>query len=544
MAHAHGTFSTSGLALAWGTELHGKAECLRHAATINILPDDVFLEIFSFCLHDPFMEFFEHTVEWQGLVQVCRRWRQIIYESPRYLDLLLYCSEGLGTPVKNLSCWPAFPIAMGHRYPRDENDVIALLKHSDRVRFISLSLMRPQSGKVVAAMQEPFPVLTHLELCATGNIGVPDELPVVLPVPGGFLGGSAPCLRLVKLAGIPFPELPTHLLSFRDLVFLHVDKIPPNGYISPDAMVAGLAVLTKLQTLRITFRFWRPFPEQRTGHPDPPMRVILPALTSFSFGGECSYLEDLVAQIDTPQLDSIDITYYDLEDSLVPQLSEFIANRSDLKPSRFRDAEIFFDNSKMISFCFRHGTDPDESISAMHIISKERPGIDEQVWDMAQLLSQTSTMLSDVVRLEINAGPWQLKDHNMDDVEWLELLLPFTAVETLCISEECAASVAHAFDVGLAPQVLPALGLLFLEGQPARTIKELFTIFRACGRLTIISKEGCNSEGSDSEIDPQAMPRVLEYLKGTADFALAYGLEGGVRMPEGRPVGFTDTPYH
>jgi hypothetical protein len=50
-----------------------------------------------------------------------------------------------------------------------------------------------------------------LELSAPA-LDVPDVLPA-----SGFLGGSAPCLRLVELNGIPFPELPTHLLSFRDL---------------------------------------------------------------------------------------------------------------------------------------------------------------------------------------------------------------------------------------------------------------------------------------------------------------------------------------
>ncbi len=116
-------------------------------------------------------------------------------------------------------------------------------------------------------------------------------------------------------------------------------------------------------------------------------------------------------------------------------------------------------------------------------------------------------MLSDVVRLEINAGlNWQFADDDMDDIEWLELLRPFTAVETLRVSGEFAESVAHAFKgitMETATQVLPALDFLCLEGQPARTIKKLFTILRGCGRtLAIISDEGLDSEGSESENDP------------------------------------------
>jgi len=92
--------------------------------------------------------------EWQRLVHVCQRWRQIIYASPRYLDLFLFCSSF--TPVRNLSCWPTFPIAISYHFPddEDEDDVIALLKRPDRVHFVDLFLMASQLGKVVAAMQE------------------------------------------------------------------------------------------------------------------------------------------------------------------------------------------------------------------------------------------------------------------------------------------------------------------------------------------------------------------------------------------------------
>jgi hypothetical protein len=37
--------------------------------------------------------------------------------------------------------------------------------------------------------------------------------------------------------------------------------------------------------------------------------------------------------------------------------------------------------------------------------------------------------------------------------------------------------------------------------------------------------------------------RVLRYLKGTADYALTYRSEDGVGMPEGKPLGYTDTDF-
>jgi hypothetical protein len=40
-----------------------------------------------------------------------------------------------------------------------------------------------------------------------------------------------------------------------------------------------------------------------------------------------------------------------------------------------------------------------------------------------------------------------------------------------------------------------------------------------------------------------AAQRVLKYLKGTADFGLSYGIAGGVGMPEGKPMGYTDADF-
>ncbi len=64
-------------------------------------------------------------------------------------------------------------------------------------------------------MQEPFPVLTVLQLMSMDQIhrnppALPDE----------FLGGSAPCLQEIELDGIPFPALPTLLSLANDLVIL------------------------------------------------------------------------------------------------------------------------------------------------------------------------------------------------------------------------------------------------------------------------------------------------------------------------------------
>jgi len=61
-------------------------------------------------------------------------------------------------------------------------------------------------------------------------------------------------------------------------------------------------------------------------HPPTPTRSVLPALTFFLYKGDSKYLEDLLARIDTPQLDHLKIEF-DEEDILnTTQFTQFISH--------------------------------------------------------------------------------------------------------------------------------------------------------------------------------------------------------------------------
>ncbi|KAH9167925.1 hypothetical protein EDB89DRAFT_1643224 [Lactarius sanguifluus] len=230
------------------------------AMTINTLPDSVLLEIFDLCRmnHDIRLFPFYPILEWHRLVHVCQRWRHIVFASPIRLGLQLFCTHG--TPVrKNLGYWPPFPLIMDyHTYwgadddegvtLRDQDDVIAALEHPNRIRYIGISVTKSLLGKMATAMQGSFPVLTHLRLSSEDG-----DFPV-LPKGLLLLGGSAPSLRVAHLEGIPFPSIPNLLLSAASLVNLQLLNIPKTGFVSPDTMVAGLAALTRLETLSIEFQ--------------------------------------------------------------------------------------------------------------------------------------------------------------------------------------------------------------------------------------------------------------------------------------------------
>ena len=110
---------------------------------IDVFPDDVLLEIF-YCYTNEYSIHFEakRDVEaWQSLVHVCRRWRSLVFRSPRRLSLRLYCSPN--TPAKDtLDIWPALPLIINVFYntalSSGTDNVIAAFGQSNRVRDVFL----------------------------------------------------------------------------------------------------------------------------------------------------------------------------------------------------------------------------------------------------------------------------------------------------------------------------------------------------------------------------------------------------------------------
>ena len=136
---------------------------------VNIIPDDIFREIFAFCLPSKPYSYQHHMEEWQRLVQVCQRWQQIIYASPQYLDLHLYCSAR--KPFQNYrSCWPDFPLILCYKIGLNEDEevenLIAALEHPNRVHAIDLYIGTWDSRvyEALEKMQVSFTALTYLEL--------------------------------------------------------------------------------------------------------------------------------------------------------------------------------------------------------------------------------------------------------------------------------------------------------------------------------------------------------------------------------------------
>jgi hypothetical protein len=268
--------------------------------TIHVLPN---IEIFRFYVDDLAARI-DATAAWYALVHVCQRWRGIGLGSPyspHCLNLRLYCTHS--TPVmKTLKVWPPLPIAIRiyNQEISNINNVLVAIDHNDRICELTLCrVLTSQLKKVVRAMERPFPALTSLKL-------EPSEDDTMLEVPTSFLGGSAPLLQSLCFYHISFPGIKPLLSTATRLVHLELAGIPHSGYISPEAMVDCLSVLTRLEDLHIGFEDLylkfeptRSHPVQKSQHPPPHTRT-LPNLTKLQFRGTNEYLEDLVARIEAP----------------------------------------------------------------------------------------------------------------------------------------------------------------------------------------------------------------------------------------------------
>jgi hypothetical protein len=431
------------------------ADCCSVAVTVHNLPDIALLDIFGF-YHDG-----EDVDEWHTLVHVCPRWRGLVFESPRRLNLRLLCTRR--RPVRALlDIWSALPIAIEDEHmeiwEEGLDNIIAALEHPDRVCSIDLTEFSSLVWEELAeAMLVPFPELTHLVL--THMVLSPDHEPVL---PDSFLGGSAPRLQTLKLCHISFRALPNLLLSASDLVHLSFTHLSHLEFISPESMVACLSSLNRLQTLSLGFHthYWE-FPSQSPRYrPSPQTRAVLPALTDLTFKGTCDYSEDFLSRIDAPILNRFSMSFslgrvFHALDFL--HFKRFIDHANGLKPPKV--ARVWFNPWSTSVF----------ELSQQHEILETRCHRIAWQVDSIALVCDPPPFYSSIERFDLIAfqSPSETGEDDMASTQFLELFRRFTAIQSLRVSECIVPLVATALlDVigERATEALPNLRDLFLGG--------------------------------------------------------------------------------
>ena len=378
-----------------------------------------------------------------------------------------------------LDVWPQLPIVirpdLHHSMSRPQNtrNIIAALKLHNRVCQIDFWYYIPNLLlRKLGAITEPSPALTYLRL-ESQDKRAPH-------LPSSFLGGSAPRLRFLRLLGVPFPALSNLLSSTHDLVTLHLSDIPHSGYISPEAMVITLSTLTRLQELTLQSRSPRSPADRANRHPLPITCVTLPALTSLFFKGDSEYLEVVVSRIDTPLLNHITIRFFNQLVFDMPLLGHFISRTEIFKASN-RAAVCFYSTYvELRVFSRRH--------KLLELWISCKPS-DWQLSSIAQVCSSILSPLPTLERLEIlhsrqRRQGWQ---DDIENMQWLELLHPFTSVEQLVLYNDIPGLVAPALKELTGERVtdvLPALQSLVLGRLRSGPIEKAIAQFVAARQIS------------------------------------------------------------
>src|SRR6266404_3645048 len=331
----------------WSTELRDRTgeSCGEPVLTIDTLPNDVLLEIFAFCVLSPGDQPSRRMGEWKSLVQVCKRWQETIYASPRYLDLSLYLSNGHS--ITRTLRWPELPLIICYSvYNKLEcgDYLYDALTQRDRIRCIHFFMRQSNADWIAEPMEQHFPLLTHLDLKGYPKLG-PDDVPYISL--DRFLGGSAPSLQHLCVDNFEHEGLPSLLSSAPNLISLQFKNIRLGCYMSPEEMVGALAGLTKLRDLCIEFstrdcHAFRNLLRLRIHSPSP-ARVIFAALTKVQIRGDSEYLEYLMALFDAPRLEDLSFEYpkFDRRDEInAGNLSQFINRTATFKHAQFRRVEL------------------------------------------------------------------------------------------------------------------------------------------------------------------------------------------------------------
>ena len=376
------------------------------------------------------------------------------------------CTNGAPT-VDTLDHLPPLPLIVNYtsesesttrRAEQDELWLYHTLRLHGRIRHIELDLSPSILHKVLALMNENFPILERLSLSGSFSADSGHRLPLTLPK--AFL---APNLRHLTLIGIGLPKRLRVLTSTVSLVTLTLSNIQTSSYFRPRLLVARLRSLPLLEELTIGFSIPIPRPSTERkllGEQGAP--ITLPSLKDLSFVGVGTYLESLVAQIRVPLLEKFDIVLFNQIAFVLPHLSYLINNTTVFKFSSatvgFYPNEVFVsmnhDGLGQISFFLRVRCKP----------------LDWQIDCTAEICHGLISKLSGAEELRLIPGyqkmPTEMRNGAIDGAAWHDLLRTFIGAKHLRIGNALSEELSRALEVdeiGSDPGFLPNLQFIYAK---------------------------------------------------------------------------------
>ena len=390
-------------------------------------------------------------------------------------NLRLYYTYG--TPaLETLDCWSTLPIVVQYGgspalyppAPEDEDNIMAALKHSDRVTTINLTVTSSLFEKL-SAIERPFSELEDLVLLSQKGMR--------LTFPSTFRWGSR--LRYLHSTRITFPALLQLLDCSKNLVDLHLHEVLHPSHIPPEALTNTLSGMVQLRSLSLHFISTNNNLSSRR----PPRKLVaLPALSRLSFQGITQYLEGLVARIDTPLLGDIEVTFFNKSNFDLSKLRKF-TDRLGMHNSH-RRADILSSESAISVSLTRPG------VSTCFKFQLFRKALSEQLIFMARICTEFSAFLFNVEDLRISAQRPSIHKDGLYSEQWLELISLFTGVKWLHVSGDLSESMDIVCSLQLPDRrpesVLPALHKLYIlqPGPRYLPLREAVVSFMTSRRLS------------------------------------------------------------
>jgi hypothetical protein len=339
---------------------------------------------------------------------------------------------------------------------KDEDNLHLGLQQHGRVSRVALWAPSSSLRTWLESMNKGFPRLRDLSLTSATTEEISPVLPATL---------QAPELSRLALHGIGLPKGLTLLSSMISLSTLSLTDIQASCYFPPGHLVTQLQILPHLEELSIGFAIPIPLPSsERELLPTPIPFMTLPCLRRLTFRGVGVYLDNLVAQINTPLLEQLSLTlFFELAFTLVG-LTEFIHRTEGLGCLISRVAFSKGGASISTSYYEQLGIGK----IGLHVNVKCEP-FDWLIDSVTQLCGALGNVLSAVedltVDLDVDGMPsnWE---NTVDDMLWHELLLPFVGAKMLCIGSSLTLELSQALGSvtgGLALELLPALQELEIQ---------------------------------------------------------------------------------
>jgi hypothetical protein len=337
-----------------------------------------------------------------------------------------------------------------------EEGALYALKQRERIRRIRLSMPTSNLQKLVAAIDEEYPILEYLVILFQS-----EEHDRILVLPETL---QAPHLCHLALIGFTVP-IGSRLLTISvGLVTLFLGMAHPSTYFHPNALLRWLLFMPQLQVLAIGFS--SPIPnrdvDRRLIH-TPINPVTLPNLHFFWFRGVSSYLEAFVPWITTPRLRKLEIAFFNQLTFSVPSLLQFMNTAENLK---LESANFVFSYENVDVEVYPRDEAETYALS-MTVLCRH---LDWQVSSVAQISNSLSQMFSAVehLTLEHSVRTLSSEEHDVvDRIEWHKFLRTFSNVKTLRITKGLVEELSRSLQLEggeLALELLPELQELTYSG--------------------------------------------------------------------------------